>query len=55
MAEKSLFGMGGMDFMLVLGLVGAFVGVCLLVTYLNLCGNRTLPPAAANPEAAPEQ
>ncbi len=35
MGEKSLFGMGGMDFMLVLGLIGAFVGVCLLVTYLN--------------------
>lgn len=36
MAEKSLFGMGGMDFMLVLGLIGAFVGICLLVTYINL-------------------
>ena len=36
MPGKSLFGMGGMDFMLVLGLIGAFVGVCLLVTYVNL-------------------
>ena len=36
MADKSLLSMGGLDFTLVLGLVGAFVGVCLLVTYLNL-------------------
>jgi tight adherence protein B len=36
MANYSLYSMGGLDFMLVLGLVGAFVGVCLLVTYLNL-------------------
>ncbi|MCL4502919.1 MAG: type II secretion system F family protein [Deltaproteobacteria bacterium] len=36
MAQKSLFSMGGLDFMLVIGLVGAFVGVCFLVTYINL-------------------
>jgi tight adherence protein B len=36
MAQKSLLSLGGMDFSLVLGLVGAFVGVCLLVTYINL-------------------
>ena len=28
--------MGGLDFMLVLGLLGVFVAVCLLVTYINL-------------------
>jgi len=35
MDQKSLLNMGGMDLMLVLGLLGAFVGVCFLVTYLN--------------------
>ncbi|MCX5893340.1 MAG: type II secretion system F family protein [Deltaproteobacteria bacterium] len=35
MAEKSLFSLNGMDLILVLGLLGVFVGVCLLVTYLN--------------------
>ena len=36
MADTSLLNLGGLDFTLVLGLVGAFVGVCLLVTYINL-------------------
>ncbi|MCX5891771.1 MAG: hypothetical protein NTW80_02170, partial [Deltaproteobacteria bacterium] len=35
MAKKSLFSLNGMDLILVLGLLGVFVGVCLLVTYLN--------------------
>src|SRR5512140_63868 len=35
MAEQSPLSMGGMDFMLVLGLLAAFVGVCLFVTYIN--------------------
>ena len=36
MADNSLLSMGGLDFTLALGLVGAFVGVCLLFVYLNL-------------------
>jgi len=36
MGQKSMLSMGGMDLMLVLGLIGAFIGVCFLVTYLNV-------------------
>lgn len=36
MGQKSLLNMGGMDLMLVLGLLGAFVGVCLFVTYISV-------------------
>lgn len=36
MAGQSLLSMKGMDFMLVLGLLGAFVAVCLFITFLNL-------------------
>jgi len=36
MAGQSLLSMKGMDFMLVLGLLGAFVAVCLFITYFNL-------------------
>lgn len=36
MEKAGLFNMDGMDFMLVLGLLGGFIGVCLFVTYLNI-------------------
>lgn len=35
MDQAGLINMGGMDFLLVLGLLGAFVAVCFFVSYLN--------------------
>jgi len=36
MTGQTLLSMKGMDFVLVLGLLGAFVAVCLFITYLNM-------------------
>ena len=52
---SQMFNMGGMDLMYVMGLLGVFVGVCLLATYINYHGGGAHPEAAPDQSADPEQ